>query len=87
MYLSKIVLDIRHPSVRQALRDVNDMHRNLMAGFEAQLPQGTARAAQQVLYRLFSRRDQVYLLVSSRERPNPDKLAVRGFPLFGTYHR
>ena len=79
MYLSKIVLDIRHPSVRQALRDVNDMHRNLMAGFEAQSPQGTARADQQVLYRLFSGREQVYLLVSSREMPNLNKLAARGF--------
>ena len=79
MYLSKIILDIRHPSVRQALRDVNDMHRNLMAGFEGQSARGTARADQQVIFRLFSRRDQIYLLVSSQERPNADKLAARGF--------
>ena len=79
MYLSKIILDIRHPSVRQALRDVNDMHRNLMSGFDVQSGEGTPRADGQVLYRLFSKRDQIYLLVSSRERPDPDRLAARGF--------
>lgn len=79
MYLSKIILDIRHPSVRQALRDANDMHRNLMSGFDIQSGDGTARANGQVLYRLFSKRDQIYLLVSSREKPDPKKLAVRGF--------
>lgn len=79
MYLSKIILDIRHPSVRQALRDVNDMHRNLMSAFAMQAGEGTPRADGQVLYRLFSRHDQIYLLVSSRDRPNPDRLATRGF--------
>lgn len=81
MYLSKIILNVRHPSVRQALRDVNDMHRNLMAGFDTQLNPSTARADCMLLYRLFSRRDCVYLLVSSREKPDAKKLAERGFDL------
>ena len=79
MYLSKIILDIRHPSVRQALRDANDMHRNIMAGFSMQSGGQTARADYQVLYRLFSKRDQLYLLVSSKDRPDEAALARRGF--------
>ncbi|MGX8705064.1 MAG: type I-E CRISPR-associated protein Cas6/Cse3/CasE [bacterium] len=79
MILSKIILNIRHPSVRQALRDANDMHRNIMAGFSVQGGEEMARAELRVLYRLFSKRDQVYLLVSSDERPNTAALAERGF--------
>ena len=78
MYLSKIILDLRHPSVRQALRDVNDMHRNLMAGF-ANADSETPRADMQVLYRVIERRDQIYLLVSSDEKPNAAALSARGF--------
>ena len=79
MYLSKITLDIRHPSVRQALRDANDMHRNIMAGFSMHSGKQTARADYQVLYRLFSKRNQLYLLVSSNDRPDIAALACRGF--------
>lgn len=79
MYLSKIILDIRHPSVRQALRDVNDMHRNIMAGFSMQSKNQAARAEKKVLYRLFSKHDQMYLLVSSDERPDAIALGARGF--------
>ena len=77
--LSKVMLDIRHPSVRQALRDANDMHRNLMAGFSMDETRRTPRAEQQILYRLFTGRDQIYLLVSSVERPDASALAKRGF--------
>ena len=79
MYLSKIVLDIRHPSVRQALRDVNDMHRNLMSGFSMGTGRKTPRADMQVLFRVIERRDQIYLLVSSEEKPDVIALAARGF--------
>lgn len=79
MYLSKILLDIRHPSVRQALRDANDMHRNIMAGFSECDGSRAARAEIRVLYRLFSNRSQLYLLVSSDELPNSAALTARGF--------
>ena len=87
MYLSKIILDLRHPSVRQALRDVNDMHRDLMAGFSMNGGNETPRADLQVLYRVFEQRDQVYLLVSSVEKPNAEALAKRGFRTDGTMIR
>ena len=79
VFLSKIILDIRHPSARQAVRDANDMHRNLMAGFSMCASDRCPRADKRILYRVFSRRDRVYLLVSSEERPNVDELARRGF--------
>ena len=79
MYLSKIILDLRHPSVRQALRDVNDMHRNLMAGFTMNAENGTPRADLRVLYRMIEQRDQIYLLVSSEEKPDANALAKRGY--------
>ena len=79
MYLSKILLDIRHPSVRQALRDANDMHRNLMAGFDMRSDTDAARAENHVLFRLYSRRDQMYLLVASDVKPDIPSLSARGF--------
>ena len=79
MYLSKIVLDIAHPSVRQALRDVNDMHRNLMAGFLMDADAETPRAGMNILYRLVEKRDGICLLVSSAEMPDAAALAKRGF--------
>ena len=79
MYLSKILLDIRHPSVRQTLRDANDMHRNLMAGFDMRSDTDAARAENHVLFRLYSRRDQMYLLVASDVKPDIPSLSARGF--------
>ncbi len=79
MYLSRIDLDIRHPSVRQALRDANDLHRNLMSGFGMDVSSRTARAEKRVLFRLYTRREATYLLVTSAEKPDPKSLEERGF--------
>lgn len=79
MYLSRIALDLRNPSVRQALRDCNDMHRNLMQGFGAFQADEAARRRACVLYRLVERRDEISLLVSSAVAPERQALAARGF--------
>lgn len=79
MYLSKIVLELRHPSVRQALKDANDMHRNLMAGFKMYDGCLTPRADLNVLYRLMETRDQIYLLVSSTIKPDAEALKLHGY--------
>lgn len=39
MYRSQLKLDLLHPSVHQALKDCNDMHRNLMRAFD--VPDGS----------------------------------------------
>ena len=84
MFLSKIELDIRHPSVRQALRDVNDMHRNLMAGFPDRDDLSGTRASLGVLYRLVSNRNEACLLVLSETEPDTSKLAQRGLMVVPT---
>jgi len=64
MYLSKLSFDVRHPSVIQALKNPQDMHRNLMRAFEAQ---GASRKEAKLLYRLDVPR--AALLVSSQALP------------------
>lgn len=65
MYLSRVVLDPRNPSVRQALKDRQDMHRNLIQIFQ-----------EPILYRLMESRQslEVYTLSPSI----PDKILFQG---------
>ena len=81
MYLSKIQLDLRHPSVRQALRDCNDMHRNLMQGFPNHQIEEVARKSCNTLYRLVEKRNEIYLLLTSELVPDRAALASRGYIL------
>lgn len=64
MYLTRITLDRRNPSVRQGLRDCGDMHRNIMSLFKS------GRRDAGVLYRLrlTDERPTVYIL--SKEAPS-----------------
>ena len=53
MYRSQLKLDLLDPSVHQALKDCNDMHRNLMRAFD--IPEGSeARKELTVLYTLLT---------------------------------
>lgn len=76
MYRSRLTLDILDPSVQRALRDVNDMHRNLMCAF-GQIDSDTPRAAESFTYSLmdYNRRPAVYVLSASK----PDWSKVRGY--------
>ena len=56
MYLSRIQLDRRNPGIRQCMRDCQDMHRSLMGLFNS------SRKEAGVLYRVFPKTMQVYLL-------------------------
>ena len=78
MYRSKLTLDLLDPSVQRALRDVNDMHRNLMRAF-GQIDSDTPRAAESFIYSLmnYNNRPAVYVLSSSK----PDWSKVRGYEL------
>lgn len=73
MYLSKLELDIHHSSIRQALSNCQDMHRNLMNAFD-----GTREEAG-VLYRLIEKRQVLELYVLSREKPQWEKLQKFGY--------
>lgn len=75
MFLAKFRLDIRHPSVRQCLRDCHDMHRSLMSAF----PDGVPRAENSVLYRIMTLGGETYLYLSSAVEPDTEPLSKRGF--------
>ena len=76
MYLSKVMLDMHHPSVRQALRDINDMHRNIMAGFAMEAGLDAPRAEMRILYRIIETKKDICLLVRSENRPDIRAFAV-----------
>lgn len=76
MYRSKLTIDLLDPSVQRAMRDVNDMHRNLMRAF-GQIDSDTPRAAESFIYSLVNYNDRpaVYVLSVSK----PDWSRVRGY--------
>lgn len=76
MYRSKLLLDLLNPSVQQALRNANDMHRNIMKAFD-DLPSDTPRAAHSVLYSVmdYSGKPAVYVISQTM----PDWSRVRGY--------
>lgn len=69
MYLSQLSLDIAHPSVRQALRNPHDMHRNLMHAFDEE---GQSREQVKLLYRMDI--EKASLLVSSEMEPKWERV-------------
>ncbi len=70
MYLTKIGMDLRHPSARQGLKDRQDLHRNLAQAFSGKF-----------LYRVLTRSDTSSLLVLSEELPDAGALSARGYQL------
>jgi len=77
MIFSKLGLDIRHPSIRRALRNCQDMHKNLMKAFQGDREQAG------VLYTVMKRQDRVDVYVLSRETPDWDALVVNGYRCTG----
>ena len=76
MYRSKLMLDLLEPSVQQALRNVNDMHRNIMRAFD-DLPSASPRAELSVLYSVMDHMGKPAVYVISHAKP--DWSRVRGF--------
>lgn len=74
MYLSKILLDLRSPSVRQGLRNCEDMHRNVQRCFNS------GRADAGVLYRLYRTETGCCVYVLSETAPTnmPSGMTLSG---------
>ena len=70
MYLTKISMDLRHPSARQGLTDRQDLHRNLAQAFVGKF-----------LYRVLTRSNTSSLLVLSEKPPDVNTLLARGYQL------
>ena len=77
MYLSKLMLNIDHPSVRQALRNCQDMHKNLMQAFC-----GTREEAG-MLYRLEKKANAYEIYVLSKQQPDWEKTYENGYRCIG----
>lgn len=81
MYLSHIRLELSHRGVRCALRDCNELHRDLMSAFpQTQTVQG-ARQSECMLFRMIERRDEIGLLMASESLPDAQQLRRRGYIL------
>lgn len=75
MYLSKLSLDISNPSVRQALVDCQDMHRNIMKAFSE------GRRTVSMLYRLVEKKTGITLYVFSAQCPDWKEAERNGYHL------
>lgn len=73
MILSKLTLDISSPSVRQALKNCQDMHRNLLGAFDSD------RKHADLLYRLVRRKDSIDLYVLSTAIPQWSNISRNGY--------
>lgn len=77
MILSILTLDVRSPSVRQALRNCQDMHRNLLGAFDQD------RSGVDLLYFLDKRIDTIHLYTLSAEQPDWSMIAANGYTCLG----
>lgn len=76
MYMSKVILDRRSPSIRQCLSNCQDMHRNIMAMFES------SRKEAGVLYRMNLKNSEASVYVLSQIKPKT--VLPHGMDLIGT---
>lgn len=72
MYLTQLKMDLLHPSIRQALKDRQDLHRDLSQSFQGNF-----------LYRVTGSR-QPELLVLSENEPDLERLEKRGLARKGS---
>ena len=73
MYLSRLTLQIASPSVRQSLRNCQDMHKTLMQAFYC------SREEACLLYRVFRTDRSLYLYAQSMALPQWDRIEKNGF--------
>ena len=73
IFLSQIYLDPFNPSVRQAMKNHQDMHRNIMKAFQG------PRKNSEVLYRLVEKKDSYEIIVLSKERPKWEFIQSNGY--------
>lgn len=81
MYMSRLEVDITHPSARQALNNCGDMHRNLMSAFPQMASQDAARRSIGLLYRRIERKHCIELLTLSAVAPDREALRRHGLEM------
>ena len=78
MYLSKLRIDLRNSSARQALTCCQDMHVNLMEAFD-----GVSRKDINLLYKIKDFKSNIYIYVQSKEKPDWVMILNKGYVLEG----
>lgn len=79
MYLSKLIIDRKNPSARQAMINCQDMHRNLMRAFP-EVPKDIAfRSENAILYRMQAKGSQFAIYVTSTIKPDWAKIRNLGY--------
>lgn len=73
MYLSRLTLHISSPSVRQSLRNCQDMHRTIMRAFDC------SREEAQLLYRIIKTDQKLIMYVQSASEPKWERIETNGF--------
>ncbi len=73
MYLSKLTMDITSPSVRQALRNCQDMHKTLLRAFDC------SREEACLLYRVFRNDQSIFLYAQSEICPQWERIEKYGY--------
>ena len=73
MYLSQLSLQITHPSVRQSLKNCQDLHRSLMKAFD------DSRDQAGMLYRVFRTDRSIMIYVQSLQKPDWKRIESSGF--------
>lgn len=73
MILSLLDLDLSSPSVRQAFRNCQDLHRNIMKAFDM------GRQEAKVLYRVIRSEKNIQIYVQSFAEPHWDRIENNGF--------
>jgi len=77
MILTRCTLDRQNPSIRQCLRDRNDMHRSIMKLF------GSARSDAGVLYRIQEEGPLIHVYLYSQQKPLEGGVLPMGFVVDG----
>ena len=73
MIMSRISMNVHHPSARQALRDRDDMHKNLSQAI-----------GKRFIYRVYETRNKVEIITISDDTPDRTELSKRGYCLEST---
>ena len=81
MFISAFTLDRRSPSVRQCLRNAQDMHRSVMSGF-GDIINDTMGSRMGVLYRLVDSGRDIKLYVLSPSFPDWSSVEEKGFCIY-----
>ena len=78
MFLSCLELDYRSPSVRQCIKNCQDMHRTIMKAMP-NYECSNAREQDSVLYRIISKQNKTFIYVLCKDKPDWQRISGQGF--------